>query len=336
VKNAIIIPERVLVTGANGFVGRSCCEELLAKGWRLRAVVRPGRPNPPPAALDVVEIDSVGAGTDWSAALRGVSHVVHLAGRAHVLRDLAPDSLVRFMEINVAGTACLAQMAAQQGVRRLVYLSTVKVHGEGGAVPYREDDQPSPSGPYAVSKWQAEQALRRIAAETGLEVVILRPPLIYGPGVKANFLAMMKTVQRGMPLPFATISNRRSLLYVGNLMAAVGTCLTHPRASGETYLVSDGEDVSTPELIRRIAAAMKKPPRLFPFPPSLLSLLSRLVGRGAALERLRGSLQVDIGKIWKELGWTPPVPMNVGLVDTVRWYQRSRSFHGPVHRGGGQ
>jgi nucleoside-diphosphate-sugar epimerase len=324
VKSETALTDKVLITGANGFVGRACCQGLLARGWRVRAAIRSGRWSGPPAALEMVGIDTLGAETDWSAALEGVTHVVHLAGRAHVLRDESPGSVDRFMEVNVAGTERLARMAAQQGVKRLVYLSSVKVHGEGRVVPYREEDPPAPQGPYAVSKWRAEQVLCSIAGETGLPVVVVRPPLIYGPEVRANFFSLLRLVQRGIPLPLAMVSNRRSLIYVGNLVDAVAACLTHPRAVGEAYLVRDREDVSTPELMGRIAVAMNKPLRLFAFPLTILGCLARLVGQGAAFERLSGSLSVDMRKVRTQLGWSPPITMEAGLAETVRWFQGLR------------
>jgi nucleoside-diphosphate-sugar epimerase len=234
--------------------------------------------------------------------------------------DLAADPLSEFRKVNTEGTKQLAREAAKAGVKRLVYVSSIKVNGEETDVPYTEDSQTNPTDPYGISKWEAEQALRQIEAEEGLEVVIVRPTLVYGPGVKANFLNMMKAVQRGIPLPLASISNKRSLIYVGNLVDALATCAVHPAAGGETFLISDRDDVSTPELIRRTASALGVPARLFHVPLSVMRLAGTLCGKSASVNRLTGSLTVDSSKIRRKLDWQPPFTMPEGLEETARWY----------------
>jgi nucleoside-diphosphate-sugar epimerase len=316
---------RVLVTGANGFVGQTLCAALENAGFELRAAVRNRASSlPPTSGDDTVIVGYIGQETNWAAALEGVDAVVHLAGRVHVLREIFRDPQAEFHNVNVLGTERLAQTAAEVGVRRLVYISSVGVNGRatfGSA--FTEDHEPSPHNLYAISKWEAEQTLRRISARTGLEVVILRPPLIYGPGVKANFLRLMKLVDRGLPLPFGAIDNRRSLLYVGNLADAIVRCIHAPQAAGETFLVSDGEDVSTPELIRRMGRALGSTPRLIPFPPAAIRLAGRLSGRSAMVEPLLDSLVADAANIRRKLDWRPPYTMDHGLRETAKWLKNT-------------
>jgi UDP-glucose 4-epimerase len=249
--------------------------------------------------------------TDWTAALKGVQTVVHLAGRVHVMRDRVGDPLAAFRRTNVEGTLNLARQAASVGVRRLVFISSVKVNGEAGA--YRESDPPSPLEPYGLSKLEAEAGLREIAALTGLGVVVIRPPLVYGPDVKANFQALVRAIERGIPLPLGAVPNRRSLVARDNLVDFIVTCLDHPAASGQTFLVSDGEDMSTPTLIRRIAHVMHRPARLLPVPVNVLWAVATITGKRAVAQRLLGSLQVDITKARTMLGWTPPLTVDEGL-----------------------
>ena len=309
--------ETVLVTGANGFIGRALCDVLAASGRRARKAVRV-----PVASLpDAMAVGDIGADTDWRAALKGVSTVVHLAARTHVLRETATDPLAQYRKINVSGTERLARSAAAGGVLRLVFVSSVKVNGERTEVrPFTEDGAPCPEDAYGVSKWEAEQALSRIAAETGLEVVVLRPPLVYGPGVKGNFLRLMNLVARGVPLPLGAVDNRRSFIYTGNLTGAIVKALDAPQAAGRTYLVSDGEDVSTPDLVRGLARALGVKPRLLSLPLAALGLGATLAGKHAEFARLTGSLQVDSSRIRRELGWEPRYSLARGLKETARWY----------------
>lgn len=297
------------------------CAELVRRGQLINAATR-GEGIEACVAVNVGDIDG---STQWKEALHDVEIVIHLAARVHILRDNDPKPLDAFRRVNVAGTENLARAAAAGNVKRLVYVSSIKVNGEetAGDRRYAETDIPAPHDPYGISKWEAEQVLHRVARETGLEVVIIRPPLVYGAGVKGNFVQMMQAVARGLPLPFAAVRNRRDLLYVGNLVDAMIVCATHPAASGQTFLLSDGEPVSTPELLRRLAAALGTAPRVFPFPPTLLALAGRLTGKSAQLARLLGSLQVDSGKIRRELNWTPPYTLEQGLHATAEWYRNT-------------
>jgi len=308
--------EVVLVTGANGFVGRALCEALAASGRRVKRALRIAQPGVP----DAVAVGDIGADTDWRSALEGVSSVVHLAARTHVLRETAADSLAEYRRVNLDGTRRLAQQAGRAGVRRLVFVSSIKVNGEVTERPFTEDDAPRPEDAYGVSKWEAEQALVRVAGETGLQVAVLRPPLVYGPEVKGNFLRLMGLVARGTPLPLASITNRRSLIYVGNLVDAVIKAIDVPAAAGRAYLVSDGEDVSTPDLVRAIARSLGVAPRLLPCPPAMLRLGAALTGKRAELARLTGSLQADGSRARRELGWQPRLSLAQGLSATARWY----------------
>jgi nucleoside-diphosphate-sugar epimerase len=312
----------VLVTGATGFVGRPLCEKLLTTFGLVRGAVWIAEPATDlSAGVQPSPIEAIGPNTYWSEALSGIDTVVHLAARVHVMDDTTEDPLEAYREVNVTGTETLARQAVACGVKRLVFISTVKVHGEETDVPYTEEDALAPEDPYGVSKQEAEDMLRQIAVETGLEVVIIRPPLVYGPGVKANFLRLIGIIQRGIPLPLACLHNRRSLIGLGNLVDAIINCATHPRATGNSYLVSDGEDVSTPELIRMIATAFGRPSRLFPVPLPLMRLAGTLTGKRAAVDRLAGSLTVDTTKIRRELGWQPPYTMAQELAETAEWFR---------------
>ncbi len=302
----------VLVTGASGFVGRVVGERLRREGWQVR---RTGHRN---ASGDMADIP-LGSATDWSAAVEGCGAVVHLAARAHVLRERDVDPPGAFREVNAAGTLVLARAAAAAGVRRLLFMSSIAVHGPATA-PLRETDVPHPVTPYGISKLEAEEGLREIGARTGLEVTILRPPLVYGPEVGARFLQLLQWTRRGIPLPFAAIRNERSLVGVNNLADAIVTAITHPAAAGRTYLVADEAAISTPELIRRLAAGMDRKAVLLPVDPSLLRFAAKLVGRSGELERLIGSLVVDAGLIRRELGWKPPHTLEQGLAETARWF----------------
>lgn len=318
----------MVVTGANGFVGQALSNALISNGLPLRRAMRivleqEGRVDRP---SETVRVDSLGPNTDWSQALKDADCIIHLAARTHVMREESPDAFAAYRAVNVAGTEKLARDAAAQGVRRLVFLSSVKVNGERTPDgPCTEDDMPRPEDAYGISKWEAEQALWKIAADTGLEVVVLRAPLVYGAGVKGNFLRLMSMVARGWPLPLASVHNKRSLVYLGNLVDALIAAAQSPAAAGHTYLVSDGEDMSTPELIRGIAKALDVPPRLFALPVPLLRAGCSLIGRGAEAARLTDSLQVDTSRIRRELGWHPPFSVGQGLEETGRWYLRTVS-----------
>ncbi len=311
----------LLVTGASGFVGQALVTESIRRGLQVRGAMRTSG-----KLLSGVEACTVGAidgETDWVDALRGMDVVIHLAARVHVMKDNIADPLAEFLKVNLHGTMKLARQAARTGVKRFVYVSSIKVNGERTheGQKFSGADIPAPQDPYAVSKWYAEQALYRVASETGMEVVIARPPLVYGPGVRGNFVHMLDVIAQRIPLPFASIHNRRSLVYVGNLVDALITCATHPAAVGQTYLVCDGEDVSTPDLLRQLAVSMGIPSRLFPCPPALLQLAGKLAGKSQQLERLLGSLQVDGDKIRRDLNWAPPYSLLQGLQATAEWYR---------------
>ena len=318
----------ILVTGATGFVGSCLCTKLLAEGWHVRGTLMPDEALAAlPPGVEPALVEPLGPVTSWQHALADIDTVIHLAARVHIMDDPASDPLTEFRKVNTEGTARLAAEAARCGVKRLVFISSIKVNGEETDTPYVEESPVKPADPYGISKWEAEQALRQIEAATGLDVVIVRPTLVYGPGVKANFLKMMQAIKRRIPLPFASINNQRSLIYVGNLVDALATCATHPVAAGKTYLVSDGTDVSTPELIRQTAAALAVPARLLPFPVSLMRLAGKLTGKNGAVNRLTGSLTVDSSKIRRELGWVPPFTMEEGLKETAEWFKDNFS-HG--------
>lgn len=313
----------MLVTGAAGFVGQALVAALQAQHRDVRRVLR--RPAAGNQHNDFI-IGDIRTDTDWRTALQGITCAVHLAARTHVLDERSADALNAYRQINVEATRNLAQQAAAAGVRRFVFLSSIKVNGENTAgQPFTRDDTPQPLDAYGISKCEAEDALRQIGADTGMEIVILRPPLVYGPGVKGNFLRLLRAVARGTPLPLGSINNRRSLVYVGNLVDAIIPCMDAPAAAGKTYLVSDGEDVSTPALIRKLAAALGTSPWLLPCPPALLRFGGTLLGKGATAMRLTGSLAVDGTPLRQELAWQPRFSLDQGLNATAQWYHQGQN-----------
>ena len=311
---------KVLVTGASGFVGKTLCAHLASLNFDVVATVQ----KLPDALVPKVNyriVTEICASTVWDYVLAGVHTVIHCAARVHLMNDQAQDPLTEFRCVNTLGTETLARATAHCRAKRLIFLSSIKVNGESTPpdAPFDQTSPAKPQDPYAISKWEAEQALTQIATETGLEVVILRCPLVYGPGVKGNFLRLLQAVDRGIPLPLALARNRRSLIYLDNLTDAITTCLTHPAAAGKTYLVNDGEDVSTAELISRIAQALGKPSRLWPCPLGLIELAGRMTGKSDEIARLLGSLCIDSSKIRSELDWTPPYTLEQGLAETAQW-----------------
>ena len=322
------IVKSVLVTGANGFIGRETCKALTAIGYTVRIALRNESSfsgDVPIMAQEHCIVGDIDLMTDWSAALAGVDIVIHLAGRVHIMKEKFVDSLTEYKRINVEGTTHLAQQAVKVGVQRFIFTSSIKVNGEVTFDrPFREDDLPAPQDPYSLSKWEAEQALSQLAKESQLEVVILRLPLVYGPGVKGNFLRLMKIIDRCVPLPLKSIQNQRSLLYLGNLVSALGLCIQHPQAVGQMFLVSDGEDVSTPELVQHIAKALDCSAHLIPFSPFLLRLGGQFIGKSDAVDRLLGSLVVDNSKIRQDLGWCPPFNLEQGLRESAYWFREKK------------
>ncbi|WP_282341143.1 SDR family oxidoreductase [Pseudomonas sp. PS02288] len=313
---------RILLTGSTGFVGRGLLERMSAEvGVETVAVVRDSSVGLPTHAA-IFRVGEIGADTDWRGALERIDAVVHCAARVHVMRDTSSDPLAECRQVNVNGTLNLAEQAARAGVRRFIFISSIKVNGEGteSGKPYLADCLPAPLDPYGISKMEAEQGLRALASETGMEVVIIRPVLVYGPGVKANFRSMMSWLSKGVPLPLGAIHNKRSLVALDNLVDLIVTCVDHPNAANQTFLVSDAEDLSTTELLQRMGRALGKPARLLPVPAPLLRVGAALLGKGAVAQRLCGSLQVDISKTREVLGWTPPVSVDDALRRTAEHY----------------
>lgn len=323
---------RVLVTGASGFIGQRMTAALAACG---RMVLAASRQPVALSGLDLYESFVLGdlvLPTNCKTALTSVDSIVHLAARVHLTREKAVDPLAEFRRVNVLGTLRLAQQAADAGVRRFVFISSVKVNGEGtlAGCPYTAEDIPAPVDAYGISKLEAEQGLLALAASTGLEVVIIRPVLVYGPGVRANFLRMMQWLDRGLPLPLGAIDNKRSLMSVDNLVSLIVTCLDHPDAASQVFLASDGEDLSTTALMRRTALALGKSARLVPIPKAALTIIAGLLGKRDVAQRLCGSLQVDITRTRRVLGWTPPLSVDAGLALAAQDFLHHRQAHPSV------
>lgn len=317
----MVTPNRLLITGCSGFIGRALSRRCVAEGRDVRGTVRSALKSAVlPEGVEPIIVQDIVSDTDWTGALDGVSEVVHSAACVHIRRRSTQDDYFR---INTNGTACLARAAAASGVRRMVFLSTIKVHGEGREQAYSEADRAAPRGPYAVSKHAAELALKEISDRSRLETVVLRPPLVYGPGVGANFLRLIRLIDRQIPLPLAGVSNRRSLIFLDNLVDAILACLREPKAAGRTYLVADEEGLSTPQLIDHIAHALGRPARFFALPPALLRLAGTLAGKKEETDRLLGTLVADTSKIRKELAWRPRYSLSDGLKATIAWYRET-------------
>lgn len=317
--------QRVLITGASGFVGRAVTAHLVSLGcYKVVAVTRFDPVNPV-AGAQYLPLGDLTAQNQLQPALVGIDTVVHAAARVHFLNDNTSKSVAEFERVNVELTLQLARQAAAAGVRRFVFLSSIGVNGvktEVGSA-FSENDQPQPHNPYAHSKLKAELGLRQIAEDTGLEVVIIRPPLVYGPGVRANFAALMRAVQRGWPLPLGAVHNLRSMVAIDNLVDFIITCMTHPQASNQTFLVSDGNDVSSADLVRKLAQMMGVRTRLLSVPEPVLWIAGKVLGNSDVIQRVCGSLRVDISKARRLLDWRPPVSMDEGLSRAVAGMQSS-------------
>ena len=307
----------ILVTGANGFVGKLLVSDLLKKQYDVVGVLRSQNDNQ--ADVKMAAIGAITAVTDWSTALSAIDVIVHLAARVHVMNDQASDPLAEFRKVNVDGTLNLARQAVKAGVKRFIFVSSIKVNGELTQVdkPFAASDIPCPQDAYGISKYEAEQGLLKLAKETGLEVVIIRPPLIYGGGVKANFASMMKAVKSGFPLPLGAINNKRSFVYVGNLISLILKCIDHPSAANQVFLVSDGRDLSTTELLKVCAQSLDVSPRLLPVPQRFLEVAAKILGKENLAQRLCGNLQVDITKTRQLLDWEPQFTVEDGLKDVA-------------------
>jgi UDP-glucose 4-epimerase len=298
----------ILVTGAGGFVGTVLCRDLAAANQPHRSISRTPGPNS-------ISLGEIGPATDWTDVLARVNTVVHLAARVHVMQDSHANPIAAYRVMNMEATLNLARQAQAHGARRFVFVSSIKVNGEGTSPrkPFTAEDRPAPADPYGQSKLEAEMALTQFAVKTGLEVVIIRPPLVYGPGVKANFRSMLTWVERGIPLPLGAVRNKRSFVAVENLTDLIIRCINHPAAAGETFLVSDGEDLSTPDLLRALAKSLRRPLRLVSVPVPMLKAAAALLGQQASVQRLIGSLEVDISRTRSLLEWTPPLSVEAAF-----------------------
>jgi UDP-glucose 4-epimerase len=314
---------RILVTGFTGFIGTHLAKELTSRGASVRGAVRFSEADR--GNEEIVSVGDIGAHTDWSEGLKGVDTVIHCAARAHVMNEIEVDPLTVYRNVNVSGTRRLAEQAADMGVRRFIYLSSIKVNGEftKNGEAFKAADAPKPEDAYAVSKMESERDLFEIAKNTGMEVVCIRPPLVYGPGVKGNFLVLLRWLKRGVPLPLGAVYNRRSFVALDNLVDLIITCINHPAAANQSFLVSDDDDLSTTELLRRMGDALNRPARLIPVPSRLLYWGAKLTGKDILAQRLLDNLHIDISKTKDRLGWEPLISFDTGLRKTAEWYLNS-------------
>ncbi|WP_285420646.1 SDR family oxidoreductase [Pseudomonas sp. efr-133-TYG-5] len=315
----------IFLTGATGFVGKAILSRLVRENYAVITPLRKGS-DIPADCIKKINIDAIDGSTDWQGSFADVDVVIHSAARVHVMNDTAVDPLAAFRQINVEGTLNLARQAAAAGVRRFIFISSIKVNGEGTSrdTAYSPDAVSAPVDPYGISKKEAEEGLQALAVETGMDVVIIRPVLVYGPGVKANFRNMMQWLDKGVPLPFGAIHNSRSLVAVDNLVDLIFVCIRHPAAANQIFLVSDGEDLSTTQLLKKMALALDRPPRLLPVPAWIFKFGAAVLGRKDISNRLCGSLRVDITKTRALLGWSPPVSVSEALKVTAQHFRESR------------
>ena len=308
-----LVKQKILITGATGFLGQALTDKLYSDGYPVVAAVR-RESTVLGLDVDLVKVGNISAQTDWQQALSKIDVVIHCAARAHIMNDVVADPLAEFRKVNTAGTLNLARQAAEAGVRRFVFISSIKVNGElAESVPFSSEGVFVPTDPYGLSKYEAEQGLLALAKETGMEVVIIRPTLVYGSGVKGNFASLLKWMKTGVPLPFGAINNQRSLVALDNLVDFIIHCIDHPKAANEIFLISDGEDVSTTELLQKVAKAFDKRAVLLPIPVSWMTLAAKLLGKADVANRLFGSLQVDSSKARALLGWEPVITMDEQL-----------------------
>jgi nucleoside-diphosphate-sugar epimerase len=318
---------KVLVTGATGFIGKALIQRLIADAKIELLVALRRKVNDLPAGVASVQVGGIGPTTNWQPALAGIDVVIHAAARVHVMNDSAADPLAQFFHVNVGGTLNLARQAAMAGARRFIFISSIKVNGEETAPGkfFTAEDPPAPVDLYGISKLKAENGLRRLGKEFGMEVVIIRPPLVYGPGVKANFLTMLRWLHRRLPLPLGAIHNQRSLVALENLVDLIVTCINHPAAANQIFLAGDGKDLSTSDLLRRLGKELGKPALLLPVPAWAVKAAAMLLGKETVAQRLCGSLQVDISKTRRLLAWTPPTSVDDALHTTARYFLESHA-----------
>lgn len=310
----------IALTGATGLIGAAVARRLVGERIRLRIAVRSGQNGA--EAAEVHWFEELSASTSWRSFVASMEVVIHCAARVHIMNELSADPLTEFRKVNVEGTLTLARQAAEAGIKRFIFISSIKVNGEGTepGKPYTAEDVPAPVDPYGISKLEAERGLLALAVETGMEVIIIRPVLVYGPGVKANFHSMMNWLNKRVPLPLGAIHNKRSMVALDNLVDLIVTCIDHPAAANQVFLVSDGDDLSTTQLLQRTGKALGKPALLLPLPSFLLSTAARMLGKPGVAQRLCGSLQVDIEKTKTLLSWAPPVSVDDALSKTARHF----------------
>ncbi len=312
--------KRAIITGATGFIGAALCKKLTISGWSVLGFIQTNENITPGHNIELISGFKLETSNMPKNSFINTQCLIHTAARVHVMQDSTVDLLHEFRKVNVEGTLRLAKQAAAAGVKRFILLSSVKVHGESSQIgqPFRESDQVVPESPYALSKYEAELKLMEIAKTTSMELVIIRPPLVYGAGAKGNFRILLNWIQKGIPLPLGAINNRRSFVGIDNLVDFIITCLEHPKAANQIFFVSDGEDLSTTELLKRAAMAMGRPARLIPVPPVIIQIGAKVLGKKEVAQRLLNSLQVDISKAQNLLGWTPPLSINEGLSRCAR------------------